>query len=193
MEPVAFVSYAHLDDANSAKELSLFHDKLQSELRIQTGLPVHIFFDKKSIGWGKRWAEFIDHNLESAAFLIPILTPAFFQSRACRDEYMKFAQSEKATGRRDLILPIYFVKCLELDLKSGVDSLVDDILSRQYRGWRGLRHTSADSMELLREFAELAAAIADTFFEIQEASKLSPKLKAEQVDRTHQARSEKLS
>lgn len=50
MEPVAFLSYAHLDDAGSMREVSLFHDSLQSELRFQTGLQVHIFLDKKTIG-----------------------------------------------------------------------------------------------------------------------------------------------
>jgi len=181
MKPVAFLSYVHLDDAGAAKELSLFHDKLQQELRIHTGLPVHIFFDKKSIGWGKRWAEFIDHSLENAAFLIPILTPAFFQSHSCKDEYTKFANSEKAIGRRDLILPIYYVKCREMTAKSGIDPVVDDILSRQYRDWTALRYKPLESVEILKEFAGLASAMAETFFEISEAAKLSTTSSADKV------------
>src|ERR1700736_1619596 len=114
MEPVAFLSYAHLDDA-AKEEMTLFHKSLESELRVQTGLNVHIFFDKRDIKWGKRWASFIKHSLENPPFLIPILTPAYFQSRACREEYLKFADCEKKIGRNDLVLPLYYVKCREIE------------------------------------------------------------------------------
>jgi hypothetical protein len=113
-QPVAFLSYAHLDDESALKELSVFHDRLQSELRIHIGLPVHIFFDRKSIGWGTRWSEFISKGLESAAFLIPILTPSFFQSPSCREEYKKFVETERRLGRRDLIRPVYYVTSVEV-------------------------------------------------------------------------------
>ncbi len=167
-QPVAFLSYAHLDDMGASREVTLFHDRLQSELSIHTGRIVHIFFDKKFIGWGKRWAEFVDNSLDKAAFLEPILTPSFFQSHACREEYLKFANSEETIGRRDLILPIYYVKCLEMSYPTGKDQIVDDILSRPYRDWRGLRHKPVDSHDLLKEFADLASIMADAFFEIQD-------------------------
>jgi hypothetical protein len=166
MEPMAFLSYAHLDDAGALKESSMFHDRLQSELRIQTGQPVHIFFDKKSIGWGKRWEGFINQSLENVSFLIPILTPAFFRSESCRNEYIKFSETEKKIGRRDLVLPIYYVRCQEMGFLSGTDRVVDDILSRQYRDWRNLRHKPLDSTEVSLGFAELDSAMAETFFEL---------------------------
>jgi TIR domain-containing protein len=181
MEPVAFLSYAHLDNTGSSKELSLFHDLLQNELRIQTGLRVHIFFDKKSIGWGKRWASFIDRSLEGAAFLIPILTPAFFRSQSCEDEYLKFASCEREIGRNDLILPIYYVTCRELTKPNRADPLANDISSRQYRDWRHLRHKPRESTEVMLEFSELASIMAETFFELQEASELRPELKTREI------------
>jgi hypothetical protein len=181
LEPVAFLSYAHLDDAGTTGEVSAFHDRLQSELRIHTGLPVHIFFDKKSIGWGKRWADFIDHTIENICFLIPILTPAFFQSHACRGEYLKFADAEKVIGRRDLILPIYYVRCREMALRQNADPLVNDIQSRQYRDWRELRHKTMNSTEVLQQFAALASVMADTFFEINEAASLSVEARSTRI------------
>lgn len=187
MEPVAFLSYAHLDDASAMKELSFFHDSLESELRIQTGLQVHIFFDKKSIGWGKRWASFIDQSLEHAAFLVPILTPAFFQSRPCREEYERFVKSEKSIGRKDLILPIYYVKCREIEKVNKNDTIATDIATRQYRDWRHLRLKPRDSMEVISQFSELASIMAETFFELQDASKLSPNKKSEEIARGVQA------
>jgi hypothetical protein len=183
IETVAFLSYAHLDDAGSEPELSIFHDKLQSELRVHTGFPVHIFYDKKSISWGKRWADFIDHSLERVAFLIPILTPSYFQSAACKEEYVKFSQSEKSKGRRDLIRPIYYVKCRELVAGANSDPIVKDILSRQYKDWRNLRNKPADSTDVLLKYAELASEMADSFYEIIEASRLSDASKAKQLDK----------
>lgn len=181
MSPVAFLSYAHLDDCGAIGEISFFHDRLQNELRMQTGLPVHIFFDKKSIGWGKRWSEFINSGLEGAAFLIPILTPSFFRSDACRDEYKKFVEVEKRLGRRDLVLPIYYVKCREFEKGVASDHIVRDILSRQYRDWRENRHRNRDSMEILRGFADLAASISDVFFEIEETASLDADKKNEKL------------
>jgi hypothetical protein len=173
MKPVAFLSYAHLDDQNVLQELSFFHDRLQCELSMHIGSPVHIFFDKKSIGWGKRWAEFIHRGLETAAFLIPILTPAFFESKQCREEYLIFSSTEKKLGRRDLVLPIYYVKSFEMEKKRDSDEVVKDILERQFRDWRTLRHRQKDDSELLRTFAELASTISDVYFEIVQLASLN--------------------
>jgi len=187
IEPVAFLSYAHSDDESAVRELSVFHDRLQSELRIYTGLPVHIFFDKKNIGWGKRWAEFIKKGLESTAFLIPILTPAFFQSQACRDEYMKFAETERRLGRRDLILPVYYVRSFEIERGSKDDKMVKDILTRQYRDWRRFRHRQRDDWEMLQHFSDLASSITETFFELKETVALDLTRRSEKIDRGSEA------
>ena len=40
---------------------------------------------------------------------MPIITPLFFSSAGCRDELEKFLAHEKAIGRDDLILPVYYV------------------------------------------------------------------------------------
>lgn len=52
------------------------------------------------------------------------------------------------------------------------DYVVNDILSRQYRDWRDLRHKPLDSTDVAREFANLASIMADTFFELSELATL---------------------
>lgn len=183
MEPVAFLSYAYLDDAGSVRELSFFHDSLQSELRIQTGLPVHIFFDKKSIRWGARWVEVINKGLEGSAFLMPILTPSFFQSEACKGEYLKFLEVEERIGRRDLILPIYYVKCREIENTSTENVVARDIRNRQYRNWKEMRLKPRDSADVMKEFAELASIMSETFFDIKETIQLTHDKKLNKINR----------
>lgn len=173
MDPVAFLSYAHLDNSGSTRELSLFHDTLMYELSVHIGRNVQVFFDRKSIGWGKRWKEFIDHSIEKTAFLVPILTPAYFNSKACREEYGRFQAVEESIGRRDLILPVYYVKSIPMGATSDADPFVNDILARQYRDWRHLRHQPSDSLEVLRTIAEMASVMADTYTEILELTRKS--------------------
>lgn len=156
----AFLSYSHRDDS-SFKEVSSFHECLQSELRAHLGEDVEIFFDKRSISWGTRWQEFIDGSLNNSAFFIPVLTPSFFTSPACREEYSKFAETEKKSGRRDLIKPIYYIRCKQIETKIAGDSVVDDVLTRQYRDWRHLRHHNINN-DIMREFAQLALDITLT-------------------------------
>lgn len=41
---------------------------------------------------------------------IPILTPSYFNSEACRRDAALFLDDEKAEGREDLVLPIYLIE-----------------------------------------------------------------------------------
>src|SRR4029077_10976416 len=67
----------------------------------------------------------------------------------------------------------YYVRCREMSFASGVDPLVDDMLTRQYRDWRHLRHQRRDSVAVLQEFASLGAAMADTLFDLHGARQLT--------------------
>ena len=58
---------------------------------------------------GKQWQERIDESFDAVIFLVPILTPSFFKSEACRNELERFLDREKQLNRYDLILPVYYV------------------------------------------------------------------------------------
>jgi len=108
-------------------------------VRVVTGdQTFKIFQDVKGIQLGQQWGKQIADSISFANFLIPILTPCFFGSDPCRDEFNKFVEHERTLGRDDLILPVYFITVPSLekaDLRSA-DPLAMEISKRQRYDWR---------------------------------------------------------
>jgi F-box protein 11 len=134
------MSYAHVD--NKTGRLTEFCQRLSDEVHQLMGEPFPIFQDKTDIHWGQSWRDRIDESLDSATFLIPILTPSFFKSPECRKELEQFLERERKLGRKDLILPVYYIDCpvLNDEKKRGQDPLAKAIHARQRADWRDLRH-----------------------------------------------------
>ena len=78
--------------------------------------------------------------LDQARFFVPILTPSFFRSEPCRQELRTFLDLERKVGRRDLVLPIYWITCpvLEEGHLKAKDELAQEIDERQRWDWREL-------------------------------------------------------
>ena len=138
----AFLSYTRFDDENSGWRITRLRELLEIEVRAVTGnLDFNIFQDVDDMGAGDHWPSMLDAMAREARFFIPILTPRYFNSPACRDELEKFIEAEKAVGRNDLILPILFRNCPilhEASLRAG-DDLALVLHERQRVDWRGLR------------------------------------------------------
>jgi hypothetical protein len=130
-------------------------------VRAVSGAHFEIFQDVDDIDVGERWSETLDQMLVSARFFIPILTPSYFQSKACRDELQKFLKAEERAGRRDLILPIYYIQCaiLEEEEQRRADHLASTIHGRQRWDWRDLRHHSLRNRKVRLQIEALAQAI----------------------------------
>ncbi len=161
LEPIAFLSYTRFDDAHDEERIAWFCERLSGEVKMQTGQPFPIFRDKKDIQWGQRWRERIEECLDEAVFLIPILTPSYFQSQPCREEYELFREREKKLKRNDLILPVYYVECDELEDPAIRESNLwaKDLSERQYEDWRSLRWKLWDSPSIGRALERLAKQI----------------------------------
>ena len=159
--PIGFLSYAREDDVHLDGRLTEFRRRLSGELVVQTGARFDIFQDTSDIAWGQDWGQCIGDCLDTAAFLVPIITPGFFRSQACRNEITRFALREKALGRRDLILPVYFIHCPFLEDESArqADPVVRLISERNYVDWRSLRFQSLRSTTSRKMLAKLAADI----------------------------------
>lgn len=71
---------------------------------MQIGQEFAIFQDRNDIAWGQNWQARIDQTLDAVTLLIPILTPSFFASPACRQEVTRFVERERTLDRNDLIL-----------------------------------------------------------------------------------------
>jgi hypothetical protein len=156
--PIAFMSYARDDDEHDLGRLSNLRIRLSGELGAQSGETFPIFQDREDIAWGQQWRKRIDESLDGVTFLIPILTPRFFRSAACRDELKRFLKREEELRRGDLILPIYYLDSSTLNdpAKRSNDDLAEIIHSRQYWDWRQLRFEPLDSKKFGETIAKMA-------------------------------------
>jgi parallel beta-helix repeat protein len=161
LKPIAFLSYTTFDNAHNKGAIADFCDRLSGEVRIQTGKLFPIFRDKKDIKWGQNWNARIEQGLDSTTFLIPIVTPSYLKSKACREEYEKFKEREKRLKRNDLILPVYYIECDELEDKDLCKSnpWFKDLAARQYEDWRNLRWEPSTSPMVGLAFERLARQI----------------------------------
>ena len=159
--PDAFLSYTRFDDRHDGGKISEFRLRLADAVRAVTGAPFEIFQDTDDIDIGERWSATLDEMLVRARFFIPILTPSYFQSKACRDELEKFLKAEERAGRTDLILPIYYIQCpaLEEEEQRRADRLAATIHGRQRWEWRDLRLHSLRNRKVRLQIEALAQAI----------------------------------
>ena len=159
--PDAFLSYTRFNDQHDGGAISEFCRKLASAVQAVTGVPFDIFQDVEGIGIGEHWPGKLDRMLDQARFFIPILTPSYFTSKACRDELAKFLHAEAERGRYDLVLPIYYIECdlLEDEDLRCADPLASTIYERQRQDWRELRYEPFDAREVRKELERLARQI----------------------------------
>jgi F-box protein 11 len=136
-----------------------FREHLESELRLQKGSDFTLLDDRNDLRWGQNWTERVRESLDQDSFLIPVLTPGFFQSPLCREELELFLERERKLRRTDLIHPIYYVSTSTLDdrLQRMKDRLAEIIGSRDLLDWRELRfepYTTPVVGKRLRRLAE---------------------------------------
>jgi hypothetical protein len=155
----AFISYARRDDKAYGGRITGLRQRLERLVSSAIGRDFEIFQDCEGLAWGQRWQSRLDEALGEALFLIPILTPSFFSSEACRAEAETFLELERRSGRSDSILPLYFVTAPVFEQKS--DPLAAALHERQWRNWRHLRVDSIGSPKVLRELDRLAGEVAD--------------------------------
>jgi F-box protein 11 len=157
------MSYVNLNDQHDYGDLTQFRERLSGEVRFLTGEVFDIFQDRKDIKWGQQWQERINESLDAVTFLIPIITPSFFKSDACRAEFEYFLKREEELGRGDLILPVYYATCPVLKDKEKLkhDPLAQIIAARQYADWRELRHEPFTSPQLRKAITKIAEKIVE--------------------------------
>jgi len=161
-DPVAFLSYVRSDDAHEFGRITELRRTLEGEVRMQTGKAFHIFQDRNDIAWGEQWKERIESALRGVTFLIPIVTPSYFRSPSCRNEFETFLTRERELGEEHLILPIYYVACDELDAAATTDEIAAILRTRNWADWRSFRFKDLTSPELREQIALLATTIKST-------------------------------
>ena len=166
LSPIGFWSYARQDDDASLGRLSGLRKLLQAELQQQYGRqPIQIFQDVAVIAPGAQWKDEISRALANAAFLIPIITPAFLESEMCCEEVRLFLERERRlnadhpelTGRRR-IFPIRYMEIEDID---PFDSdVLAELQTLQWIDFTRLRFKSDHEEPVRIAFAELARGVA---------------------------------
>ncbi|MBR0735409.1 TIR domain-containing protein [Bradyrhizobium liaoningense] len=138
-QPDAFLSYTRLDDEFFGGAITSLRKLIELGVQVIAGQKsFKIYQDVDGLEFGEQWQKGLDQAVTTARFLVPVVTPLFFQSEACRDELTKFITHESEQGRDDLILPLYFVTVPALEKQELLrdDPLAEIIASRQRYDWR---------------------------------------------------------
>ena len=173
--PIAFLSYVSFDDEHESGCLNQFRERLTGEIDMQTGQRFPILYDRRSPAWIRAWQARVEEADDPEVFLIAIITPRYFQDTHCRSDLQTFLRRERRLGRNDLIHPIYYVRCPQLDgdARTSRDDLARAIVTHEYTDWRELRFEPADSPDVGRALEALAVQIRDALAHSR-ASPLSP-------------------
>ena len=155
------MSYARVDDKALDGGITWLREELEKILHSLTGQPFVIFQDSNGIGLGQHWPTLLEDALKSVRFLIPILTPSYFTSPACRAEAEFFLDYELKAGRDDLVLPIYLI---EVDVLEDAALRRDEPLARRlhqrhYADWRDVAFQLQSVPDIKQRLADLAGKI----------------------------------
>jgi hypothetical protein len=161
-----FWSYVIADDSHERGRIARLRDRLQQSVHFHTGFSFEIFLDKNKIGWGQRWEERIRDSLNDALLLFPIITPSYFSSKSCRDEFLAFEERQRRLGRDDLILPIYYLSADPLE--GGLERLDDSqaaigryLLAHQYEDFRSFRTSDEADRSYVQAVERLGLRVAE--------------------------------
>jgi len=152
----AFLSYTHKDDEFFGGYISAFRKSLEIGVHVVTGEETFkLFQDIDGIVIGEPWRKKVEEVIDSASFLVPMLSPLFFNSKPCREEVELFLKHETNVGRDDLILPVYFIESPKLEKPDEMekDPIAKEIGKRHRFDWR------ARATDLLEEPASREAIL----------------------------------
>jgi CheY-like chemotaxis protein len=107
--------------------------------------------------------------IETASFLVPMVTPLFLNSGPCREEVDLFLAHERKVGRDDLILPVYFHSSakLEKDEEKARDAIATELAKRQMFDWREKANVPLQEPTARSAVLALATAVAAAIERLQ--------------------------
>jgi hypothetical protein len=159
--PKLFFSYVHYVDEHDNGMLSWLRNRLEGELRVQTGFTIEVFQDVRDINWGDDWRARIAAATAGSLFLIPVVTPGYFLSKACKEEYDAFKAVQINPGAEGVILPIHYVDTPELldSASRAGNPWAEDLARNQWVDWRRLRLYKRESRSVAKQVTEMARQI----------------------------------
>jgi hypothetical protein len=155
----AFWSYSRADDDHDEGRIARFARAVKEEFETISGESLTLFLDRDSLSWGDDWQERIANAVNEAVFFVPVITPRYFKSAACREEFRTFVTKARQLGITERILTIIYIDVPDLGSKSG-DELKRWATTYQYRKLTELRWLDPDSREFTRAANSIAQELA---------------------------------
>ncbi|MEV6555637.1 TIR domain-containing protein [Nocardia sp. NPDC051756] len=153
----AFWSYSRDDDECTDGHIVKLSKQIGREFKLINGNPLEIFIDRESIEWGEEWAKRIDDSIHNTTLFIPIITPSYLRSSACRYEFLTFWSKSRSAGLVDLMLPIVYT---EMGMEDGSgDEILTIVSSLQCQFWFDIRLEDESSSIYKRAIHKLAERI----------------------------------
>lgn len=158
---LVFWSYVHKDDEADSGRIRRLALSVQKEYSLLTGRDLELFMDH-DIKWGEEWRARIDQALAATTFLIPVVTPRYFESAECRRELLTFTGHAKSLGRLELLLPLYYADVRGLaDGAESDDEAIALVSSTQRVDWRRLRLEDEGSPAYRKQVNVLAVRLRE--------------------------------
>lgn len=158
-----FWSYVQDDDAAEGGRITSLAKQLRTQYRLQTGEELDLFRDRESLEWGDEWKSRIADAIAGTTFFIPVVTPSYFKSQACRNELFRFALEAKKLGLEQLLMPVYWVSVPELDddAEDSSDEAIRLISRFHWQDLRGVRLEDEDSAAFRKPVSQLATELVN--------------------------------
>lgn len=164
LRPKGFLSYTHKDDEFFGGYISEFRKMLENAVHVVSGeRSFELFQDSEGIVIGANWRKRLSEAIDESSFLVPMLTPLYFNSGPCRDEMTEFLEHERTLNRDDLMLPVYFVTSAKLEKpeEQARDPLAVEVAKRQVYDWREQALVPLQEGTSRRAMIALAGQIAE--------------------------------
>ena len=159
-----FVSYAHTDDDDLGMVRALVERVQALQVKLYAPRPPSVFYDRRDIHLGQDWRQRIYEKIGEAKAMLVVLSPAYFESDFCREEWELFKARELELAHSEgAILPLYAIEIpgFEFDPDRVEGSWMKDLARRQWKtdvsglwrlgpqGWQG--DEAPASIELIRQ------------------------------------------
>jgi CheY-like chemotaxis protein len=175
-QAVAFLSYTRKDDEFFGGYITAFRKTLESAVHVVTGVEdFRLFQDVEGIVLGEQWQKKIADVVNLATCMLPMLSPLFFSSTACRQEVDLFFVRERQLQRDDLILPVYFFTCpkLEKPEETARDPMAVELAKRHMFDWRENATVPLQEPKVRGAVLTLARQVATALERLEDVSKRS--------------------
>ncbi len=165
-----FFSYSHEDNKANNNRIRYLYEDIKNEYKALTGeQPESGFIDINDIRLGDKWKEVITDNLNNLPIFLPVISPWYFNSENCRDEFKIFYE-KTLIDEFCLIIPIFYIHVesfIDADPRAELLRIVNET---QYLDFTATRFKPRDSEEYKMKVNEIVKRIIEGNKELERRS-----------------------